>query len=1002
MTFAAVATGVIDKLAITVTAVSDTKTYDGNANSTGVPTISPALISPDTSGFSQKFDNRNAGTGKTLTPIGTANDGNGGNNYAVTFASVTGTINKLAITVTAVTDTKIYDGTTSSGGVSTINPALISPDTSGFSQTFDNRNFGTGKTLTPAGSANDGNSGNNYLVSFVSVATGTINKLAITVTAVTDTKTYDGNTSSTGVPTIAPALAFGDSSGFSQTFDNRNFGTGKTLTATGSVNDLNGGNNYLVSFVSVNTGTINKLAITVTALTDTKTYDGTTSSTASPTIAPPLAVGDTSGFSQTFDTRDAGTGKTMTATGLVNDGNGGLNYTVTFATVATGVINKLEITVTAVTDTKTYDGNTSSTGVPTIAPALASGDTPNFTQTFDNRNAGFGKTLTPAGTVNDGNSGLNYTVTFAAVATGVIDKLAITVTAVSDTKTYDGNANSTGVPTISPALISPDTSGFSQKFDNRNAGTGKTLTPIGTANDGNGGNNYAVTFASVTGTINKLAITVTAVTDTKIYDGTTSSGGVSTINPALISPDTSGFSQTFDNRNFGTGKTLTPAGSANDGNSGNNYLVSFVSVATGTINKLAITVTAVTDTKTYDGNTSSTGVPTIAPALISPDTSGFTQAFDSEDAGPRTLIASGSAVDGNSGHNYSVTFVTAIGSINKALTTTAVTGTPIAFSGVAVSVALTATVSSGTPTPIGTVTFKDGTTVLGAGTLDGSGVATCSPTPVLNAGAHTITAVYGGSLNYSGSTSPAPIIGSVNGPTGPLAAPASANITASFTDAAADTHTCSISWDDGSVTSGAVSGTNGSGSCSAPTPHSFPSAGVYTIGVTVTDVHGGFTTSVFQFVVIYDPNAGFVTGGGWINSPAGSDAEDPTLTGKANFGFVSKYKKGSNVPEGETEFQFKAGDINFHSSVQDAGSLVISGGRKATYRGTGTVNGVSGYRFVLIAYDGDQPGGGGIDRFRIKITQGGSVIYDNRMGVSEDLDIADPTALGGGSIVIHK
>jgi len=107
------------------------------------------------------------------------------------------------------------------------------------------------------------------------------------------------------------------------------------------------------------------------------------------------------------------------------------------------------------------------------------------------------------------------------------------------------------------------------------------------------------------------------------------------------------------------------------------------------------------------------------------------------------------------------------------------------------------------------------------------------------------------------------------------------------------------------------------------------------------------------------------------------------------------------VPDGETEFQFKAADINFHSSVYDAGSLVISAGRKATYRGGGTVNGQSGYRFVLIAYDGDQPGGDGIDRFRIKITQGGAVIYDNRPGVSEDVDLAEPTALGGGSIVIH-
>jgi hypothetical protein len=32
--------------------------------------------------------------------------------------------------------------------------------------------------------------------------------------------------------------------------------------------------------------------------------------------------------------------------------------------------------------------------------------------------------------------------------------------------------------------------------------------------------------------------------------------------------------------------------------------------------------------------------------------------------------------------------------------------------------------------------------------------------------------------------------------------------------------------------------------------------------------------------VIYDPSGGFVTGGGWINSPLNAYAADPTLTAK--------------------------------------------------------------------------------------------------------------------------
>ena len=79
-------------------------------------------------------------------------------------------------------------------------------------------------------------------------------------------------------------------------------------------------------------------------------------------------------------------------------------------------------------------------------------------------------------------------------------------------------------------------------------------------------------------------------------------------------------------------------------------------------------------------------------------------------------------------------------------------------------------------------------------------------------------------------------------------------------------------------------------------------------------------------------------------------------------------------------------------------------GFKAQYRGEGTISGAGNYGFLVVAYDGDRPGGDDIDRFRIKIwdiDNGNAVVYDNRMGASEDIDAADPQELGKGSIVIH-
>ena len=79
------------------------------------------------------------------------------------------------------------------------------------------------------------------------------------------------------------------------------------------------------------------------------------------------------------------------------------------------------ITVAAVAGTKVYDGTTYSTAMPTVTSgSLAAGDTATWTKTFDTRNAGAGKTLTAAGSINDGNGGGNYAVTFAANTTGSV------------------------------------------------------------------------------------------------------------------------------------------------------------------------------------------------------------------------------------------------------------------------------------------------------------------------------------------------------------------------------------------------------------------------------------------------------------------------------------------------------------------------------------------------------------------------------------------------------
>jgi hypothetical protein len=250
----------------------------------------------------------------------------------------------------------------------------------------------------------------------------------------------------------------------------------------------------------------------------------------------------------------------------------------------------------------------------------------------------------------------------------------------------------------------------------------------------------------------------------------------------------------------------------------------------------------------------------------------------------------------------------------------------------------------------------------------------------------------------------APEVTSVVLPADPIAIGTSVALMASFTDAnTPDSHTGAFDWGVGSIF-GIVTEANGSGSVDLT--QVFDSPGVFAVEAIVSDgdLEGRRSSMLDEpgYVVVYDPSGSFVTGGGWIDSPAGActwgDCTTQT-TGKANFGFVSKYKRGANVPTGETQFRFKSGDLDFKSTMYEW--LVVAGAR-AQFKGVGEIDGQPGFGFMLTGIDGDGPGGQGVDRFRIKIWELATetVVYDNQRGADDTSDAT--TALGGGSIRVHR
>ena len=502
--------------------------------------------------------------------------------------------------------------------------------------------------------------------------------------------------------------------------------------------------NYDVSYVGANLS-ITARPITVTAATNSKTYDGTTSAAATPTITSgSLATGDTANFTETYDTKNVGTGKTLTPAGSVNDGNGGANYAVTFVNNTTGAINKASLTITATGVNKVYDGTTAAT--VTLSDNRVPGDvlTDSYTTaSFSDKNVGTSKTVSVSGiSIIGGADAGNYTFNTTATTTADITQRPITVTADAKAKFYGSSDPTLTYQVTSGSLVSGDAfSGALSRAAGESVGTYPILQNTLTA-----GSNYNLTYVGNTLTI------VGAPTTTSVA--------------ASPNPSVFGQSVTFTATLTGVG---TPTGSVT-------FLDGSTTLGSGTLN--------------------TSGKATFVISTLA--------------VGPHSLTAVYGGNTTLSGSTSPVLTET----VNKANTTTALIASP-SSSVFGQSVTFTATISAmkpGAGTPTGTVTFEDGSTTLGTGTLSG-GVATFTTTTALAVGSHSsITAVYGSDANFNGSTSPAvtETVNKANTTTALIASPSSSvfgqsvtfTATISATAPGAGTPTGTVTFKDGSATLG--------------------------------------------------------------------------------------------------------------------------------------------------------------------------------------------------------
>jgi hypothetical protein len=140
-------------------------------------------------------------------------------------------------------------------------------------------------------------------------------------------------------------------------------------------------------------------------------------------------------------------------------------------------------------------------------------------------------------------------------------------------------------------------------------------------------------------------------------------------------------------------------------------------------------------------------------------------------------------------------------------------------------------------------------------------------------------------------------------------------------------------------------------------------------------------------------STGWLSGGGAIQSPAGAWSRAPGAAGVASFGIAVRHLDEADAPTGFAALTFESGNLDLRSTGFD---WLLFVGRIGVAAGWGTLNGVEGYSFKVMAVDGG-PAGGGALRVRIWLSATAAVIYDSDPAVRGDVP---SSAIVRGSVTV--
>jgi len=582
--------------------------------------------------------------------------------YDLNFVDGTLTINPFVVSLDG---SRVYDGTTTVGADSLLLGALVGDQSlilNGAGQVAD-KNAGTGKALS-LGSLSLGNGSNGGLASNYTLVAGDhtvdITPKTISVDAAAASKVYDGMTGTTSTVS-AVGVVRGDDLQLTSTaanFEDKNAGKGKQVSVSGvRVHGTDAGN-YRVAATATTTADITAKQITVGADGGNKVYDGTRFGTVS-LAGDGVLSGDVVSFAGdgVFADKNVGTAKSVTVSNIAANGTDAGNYEFNTSASTVADITQRHVSVEINAKDKVYDATTK-VDMQLASSGIIDGDSVTFdgAGSFDDKNAGVGKSVMVTGITAGGSDAANYSFSEVASGTADIFQRDVTLTVSAQDKVYDATT-SADTSYVATGLIDGDSVdlGVEGSFGDKHVGNAKAVEVDVLASGSDAGNyNFVVTPGTVA-SITPRRIAVGAAGGSKVYDGTTG-GTVTLASDGVLDGDDVLFTGTgvFADKNVGTGKAVTVSDISARGTDAGNYAYNDSANTTADVTQLGIVVDASGIDKVYDATTDA-AVNLASGGVIEGDDVTFQARgqFEDKNAGTgKRVTVDGIAASGADAGNY--------------------------------------------------------------------------------------------------------------------------------------------------------------------------------------------------------------------------------------------------------------------------------------------------------------------------------------------------------------